>query len=262
MAGQVYAGCMGWQEKDWLGPFYPEAAKPAEMLALYAQRFSFVEVDTTFYGRPRATTVDGWRDAVPDGFKFALKVPREVTHRRRFEEAEEVFTLFVDRVRTLGPKLGAILIQCPREFSPTPANRQRLYSFLDAMLPPDINVALELRHAGWFDDALFEMARSQRFALAATEGPHSSLALAERILAEQRDVLDFAYARLMGLTAFEHYDKIQADRAESLGIWARILAEARSRVRDVFVAVSDDYAGFSPATVDDLVARVGGAGSA
>jgi uncharacterized protein YecE (DUF72 family) len=127
------------------------------------------------------------------------------------------------------------------------------------MLPPDVNVALELRHTGWFDDALFEMARSQRFALAATEGPHSSLALAERILAEQRDELDFAYARLMGPTEFEHYDRVQADRSESLDVWARIIGEVRSRVRDVYVAVSDDYAGFSPATVDDLVARIGAA---
>jgi len=248
---------MGWQEKDWLGPVYPEATKPAEMLALYASRFNAVEVDTTFYGRPRATTVDAWRDAVPDDFRFALKVPREVTHRRRFEDAEQVFTLFVDRVRTLGPKLGAILIQCGRDFSPTPANRQRLYSFLDAMLPPDINVALELRHAGWFDDALFEMARSQRFALAATEGPHSSLELAERILTEQGAELDFAYTRLMGLTAFERYDRVQADRSESLDVWTRLIGDVSSRVRDVYVSVSDDYSGFSPATVDDLSARLG-----
>ncbi len=247
---------MGWQQKDWVGSFYPEATKPADMLALYARTFSSVEVDTTFYGRPRESTVDTWRDAVADEFRFTLKVPREVTHRRRFEDAELVFTLFVDRVRKLGTRLGAILIQCPRDFSPTPANRQRLYSFLDAMLPPDVNVALELRHPGWFDEALFEMARSQRFALAATEGPHSSLELAERILAEQRDELDFAYIRLMGLTEFERYDRVQADRAESLDVWARIIREARNRVRDVYVAVSDDYAGFSPATVDDLAARL------
>jgi hypothetical protein len=60
----------------------------------------------------------------------------------------------------------------------------------------------------------------------------------------------------MGLTEFEHYDRTQADRGESLGVWARIIGEVRSRVRDVYIAVSDDYAGFSPATIDDLVARV------
>jgi uncharacterized protein YecE (DUF72 family) len=226
------------------------------MLALYAQKFSTVEIDSTFYGRPREATVDAWRDAVPDGFRFALKVPREVTHRRRFQELGQVFTFFIDRVRKLGPKLGAILLQCPRDFKPTPANRQRLYSFLDEQLPPDMNVVLELRHEEWFDDALFEMARSQRFALAATEGPHSSLTLAERILREQGSELDFAYARLMGLTEMEHYDRVQVDRTESLDVWARLIREARERVANFYLYVSDDYAGFSPGTVTELHKRI------
>lgn len=247
---------MGWQEADWIGPVYAQGTKSPDMLAAYAQRYSSVEVDSTFYGRPRETTVAQWREAVPDGFRFALKVSREVTHKRRFEDAGESFGFFVERARVLGPKLGALLLQCPNEFRPTPANRQRLFTFLDEHLPPDINLALELRHEGWFDEALFEMARSQRFALAATEGPHASVALAERILAAQGDALDFAYARLMGLTAFEHYDRVQADRSESLDVWARLLKDAGRRVKDLFVYVSDDYSGHAPATVDDLIRRL------
>lgn len=259
MAGRLRFGCMGWQEKDWIGPFYAEGTKTADMLPLYAKTHAAVEVDTTFYGRPRETTVVAWRDAVPDDFRFALKVPREVTHKRRFEDAGDVFSWFVARARTLGPKLGALLLQCPREFRPTPPNRERLYAFLDEQLPPDVNLALELRHPDWFDDALFEMARSQRFALAATEGPHSSLELAERILEEQASELDFAYVRLMGLTPFEHYDRVQADRSESLRVWARLIADVRPRVKEVHVYVSDDYAGFAPATVKELTEMLGGA---
>jgi uncharacterized protein YecE (DUF72 family) len=60
----------------------------------------------------------------------------------------------------------------------------------------------------------------------------------------------------MGLTAFEHYDRVQVDRSESLDVWARLLAQARKNVDDLFVYVSDDYAGHSPATVKDLVARI------
>ena len=256
MAARLHVGCMGWQEKDWIGPVYPEETKPPDMLGLYARRFSTVEVDSTFYGRPRETTVAAWRDAVPEGFRFALKVSREITHKKHFEEAGQSFGWFVDRARILGPALGALLIQCPRDFRPTPANRTRLYSFLDEHLPPDINMVLELRHEEWFDDALFDMARSQRFALAATEGPHSSIDLATRVLSEQGTELPFAYARLMGLTAFEHYDKVQVDRGESLDAWARLLADVRERVDDVFVYVSDDYAGHSPTTVSDLLLRL------
>ncbi|HEY7993601.1 MAG TPA: DUF72 domain-containing protein [Candidatus Eremiobacteraceae bacterium] len=256
MPGRLHVGCMGWQEKDWIGPVYPAETKPPDMLALYAHRFSSVEVDSTFYGRPRESTVVAWRDAAPEDFKFALKVSREVTHKKHFEDAGQSFTWFVDRARLLGPRLGALLLQCGGDFRPTPANKTRLYTFLDEHLPPDVNTVLELRHREWFDDALFEAARSQRFALAATEGPHSSLELAERVLDEQGSELGFAYARLMGLTAFEHYDRVQVDRSESLDVWARLLAKARHNVDDLFVYVSDDYAGHSPATVEDLVARI------
>jgi uncharacterized protein YecE (DUF72 family) len=257
MAARLHLGCMGWQEKDWRGPFYPQGVKPQEMLAAYSQALSTVEVDSTFYGRPRESTVQTWRESVGDDFRFALKVPREVTHRRRFRDAEQVFRFFVDRARALGSKLGAILIQCGRDFAPTPANRTHLFSFLDAELPPDINVALELRHVGWYDESLFAMARSQRFALAATESEFSSLELAERILTEQADALDFAYLRLMGATAFEHYDRVQVDRSEALGTWARLINGVRSRVSNVYGYVSDDYAGHAPATVRDLLALLG-----
>jgi uncharacterized protein YecE (DUF72 family) len=256
MGARFHFGCMGWQEKDWIGSFYPEGTKVPDMLALYARKLPTVEVDSTFYGRPRETTVTAWRDAVPDDFRFALKVPREVTHKRHFEEVDEYFGWFIERVRALGDKLGAVLLQCGRDFAATPANRERLYAFLDAQLPPDIKVVLELRDARWYDDAFFEMARSQRFAFAAAEGPHSSLELAERILAEQRGELDFAYVRLMGLTALEHYDRVQLDKSSSLDVWHRLLTDVASRVSDVFVYVSDDYAGHAPGTIDDLRRRL------
>ncbi len=256
MNGTVHYGCMGWQEKDWVGPLYPAGTKPPDMLAIYARSMDTVEVDSTFYGRPREQAVVAWRDSTPAEFRFALKVPREVTHRKRFLDVDEYFGLFIERVRGLGPKLGAVLLQCGRDYSPTAGNRERLFRFLDAQLPPDLRVALELRHAGWYDDALFEMARSQRFALAVTEGPHTPLELAQRILAEQRDEVDFAYVRLMGLEALERYDRIQLDKSASLDAWARMLADVRTRAKDVFVYVSDDYAGHSPATVDDLRRRL------
>lgn len=257
MSSQIRLGCMGWQEKDWLGPFYPEGTKSVEMLGKYSRVFPTVEVDSTFYGRPRETTVQAWRNEVPDGFRFALKVPREVTHRRRFVDAEQVFGYFIERVRGLGSKLGAILLQCPRDFAPTPANRERLFRFLDEQLPPDIKVALELRGEAWYDEQLFAAARGLGLALAATESSYSALALAKRILTEQGDALDFAYIRWMGTEALEHYDRVQIDKSESLATWADIMQELRGRVSEIYGYVSDDYSGHSPATVRDLYARLG-----
>jgi len=257
MTARLFLGCMGWQEKDWRGPFYPEATKPADMLASYANLLPTVEVDSTFYGRPRQATLDGWRAAVGPAFRFALKVPRMVSHFKRFRDADQVFSYFVERVRGLGPKLGAILIQCPPDFNATQANRERLFTFLESQLPPDIKVALELRDEAWYDDALISLAREERFALAATESEHASLALAKRILDAQGDALDFAYLRWMGKAELERYDRLQLDRSESLDAWASMIRELRSRVSEIYGYVSDDYAGHAPATVFDLLARLG-----
>ena len=257
MSARVWLGAMSWQEKDWVGPFYPDGTAPKAMLAQYARALSTVEVDATYYGRPRASTIEEWARTVPPEFRFALKVPAEVTHRRRFRDAAEPFALFVQRVRGLGPKLGAILMQCPPDFKPTPANRERLFEFLQANLPPDINVALELRDAGWFDDALFALARAKHFAIAATESERFDVASAAEILERQKGGAHFAYLRWMSDVEFESFDRVRVDRSESLKAWVAIIARLREGVDDIFGYVSDDYAGHPPATVRTLLELLG-----
>ncbi|MBV8170586.1 MAG: DUF72 domain-containing protein [Candidatus Eremiobacteraeota bacterium] len=257
MSARIRLGAMGWQEKDWIGPFYPRDTTPKAMLAQYARSLPTVEVDSSFYGRPRQTTVDEWAGAVPDDFRFALKVPREVTHRRRFEDAGEVFKLFVDRVRTLGVKLGPILLQCPPDFKPNASNRSRLFEFLEMQLPDDVCVALELRDAQWFDDALFALAREHRFAIVAAESERFDVASAADVVKRQLGNVDFLYVRWMGPEPFEHYDRVQVDRSAALAQWTTIIAQARSDVSEIFGYVSDDYAGHAPGTVRELLGRLG-----
>jgi uncharacterized protein YecE (DUF72 family) len=247
---------MGWQERDWVGPFYPDDTAQKAMLARYSRALPTVEVDSTFYGRPRASTVEDWRAATPDGFRFALKVPREVTHRRRFKDADEPFRWFLERVKQLGPKLGAVLLQCPPDFKASPANRDRLYSFIDAQLPVDVDLALELRDPAWFDDALFACADANAFALAATESGRFDVGSARDIVARQ-PTSAFAYLRLMSDEQFERFDRVQLDRSASLAVWAEIVATARGRMRDVYCYVSDDYAGHAPGTLRELLERLG-----
>lgn len=257
MSARIWLGAMGWQEKDWVGPFYPVDTAPKGMLAQYSRSLPTVEIDSSFYGRPRASTVDEWRAAAPDDFRFSLKVPREVTHRRRFKDAGEVFGFFVERVRALGPKLGAILLQCPPDFRPTAANRSSLFEFLETYAPDDVNVALELRDAGWFDDALFALSREKRFAVVAAESERFDVAFAADVLKRQIGGAEFVYCRWMGAEPFEHYDRLRADRSASLDAWVAALAQVRDDVADIYGYVSDDYAGHAPATVRDLLARLG-----
>jgi uncharacterized protein YecE (DUF72 family) len=73
----LYLGTSGWSYADWEGTLYPEALPSASRLAEYVKRFATVEIDSTFYGTPRRSTVQNWREVAPDGFLFAAKFPKE-----------------------------------------------------------------------------------------------------------------------------------------------------------------------------------------
>ena len=73
----LYLGTSGWSYADWEGFLYPEGLPAGARLAEYAKRYATVEIDSTFYGSPRATTVQKWREVVPEGFLFAAKFPQE-----------------------------------------------------------------------------------------------------------------------------------------------------------------------------------------
>ena len=78
----LYLGTVSWSKSDWVGPFYPATLKPAQFLETYARSFRTVEIDSTFYRIPPRSMVSGWRDRTPDGFVFAAKIPRVITHQK------------------------------------------------------------------------------------------------------------------------------------------------------------------------------------
>jgi uncharacterized protein YecE (DUF72 family) len=87
VGGRVLIGTQGWNYAGWVGPFYPEGTRSADMLTRYAEAFPTVEVDSTFYACPPAKSVRGWAERSPDGFVFALKLPRDITHDRHLRDA-------------------------------------------------------------------------------------------------------------------------------------------------------------------------------
>ena len=80
---EAIVGTSGWQYRDWRGSVYPEDLPASRWLGWYAERFPSVEVNNTFYRLPERTTFERWADAVPDGFLFAVKASRFITHVRR-----------------------------------------------------------------------------------------------------------------------------------------------------------------------------------
>jgi uncharacterized protein YecE (DUF72 family) len=110
---KLLAGTSGYSYKEWLGPFYPEKLPAGEMLHYYAEHFTTVEINNTFYRMPAESMLAQWSEQVPDHFLFTLKSPKRITHDLRLREAESNVAEFVRRAGVLGSKLGVLLFQLP-----------------------------------------------------------------------------------------------------------------------------------------------------
>ena len=105
----LLVGTSGFDYKDWRGPFYPRFLKSRDRLAFYAEHFATVELNVTFYRMPKAEAFRGWRDAVPDDFRFAVKASRYLTHIRRLVDPQQPVEFLMERATELGDKLGPVL---------------------------------------------------------------------------------------------------------------------------------------------------------
>jgi uncharacterized protein YecE (DUF72 family) len=164
---KLHAGASGYSFKEWKGPFYPEKMKPEEMLPFYAARLPTVEINNTFYRMPQPAMLENWVRATPEGFRFAIKASRRITHISRLKEsaADSVAYLYKN-LAALGEKRGPVLFQLPPLLK---KDLPRLEGFL-AMLPEDHRAAFEFRNPSWFDDDVY----------AALRGAGASHCLSER----------------------------------------------------------------------------------
>ena len=160
-APRFRVGTSGYNYPEWKGAFYPEGLATGKMLPYYAERFSTVEINYTFYRLPNAKTVAGWTAATPDDFTFALKASQKITHFQRLKQVEDPVRYFCDTARLLGGKLGPLLFQLPPNFK---KDTERLGGVLD-LLPPDLRVAFEFRHPTWFDEEVYGLLRRRNIAL-------------------------------------------------------------------------------------------------
>jgi uncharacterized protein YecE (DUF72 family) len=143
---KLHIGTIGWSYDFWVGQFYPENMKPEAFLKEYAKHFNTVEVDSTFYRIPSASTVNNWRENTPDGFLFSLKFPRMITHIKMLRDCENETAFFVSRASELKNKLGPLLLQFPRSFGVK--NFAALKTYLSE-LPKSYRYAVEVRNDTW-----------------------------------------------------------------------------------------------------------------
>jgi len=116
-------------------------------LTKYASVFGGVEVNSTFYRRHKASTFARWAESVPDGFHFALKVPKEITHVRAMTDIANPFKAFLDDIAPLGDKRGPLLCQLPPSLA---FDTDKLETAFGAMRKADQGqIVIEVRHKSW-----------------------------------------------------------------------------------------------------------------
>jgi uncharacterized protein YecE (DUF72 family) len=244
---ELYLGTQGWSYKDWVGSFYRDGTQSRDYLAQYARSFNAVELDTTFYGTPTSSRVDAWRSATPDDFCFTAKVPRSITHDRHLIDAEYEMRTFVEVMSELGPKLGAILVQLPPDF--TADERPALTAFLGS-LPREVSFAVEFRHRSWLTDETVALLADLGMAWTCID-----LSFMPRSIAV---TTDFMYVRWLGnRKQIQQMDRVQIDRRPDLDSWIERIEGELKRVERIFGFVNNHYSGHSPADVRYLRKRLG-----
>lgn len=158
----VRVGTAGWSIPRAVADRFPADGTG---LQRYAARFDAAEINRSFYRSHRPGTLARWAAAVPDGFRFAVKAHKAITHDARLEGCGDLLTRFFGEIAELGPKLGPVLVQLPPKLAFDSAVARAFLDDLRARFPGP--VACEPRHASWFQpdaDAVLTAAEVARVA--------------------------------------------------------------------------------------------------
>ena len=286
-------GTSGWNypsgKGTWNGLFYPATrSKKAgtagfDELRFYAEHFDTVEVNSTFYGQPRAEVTAGWAARTPPGFEFSLKLYQKFTHPKMFREAAlksapgsegalldllaqvtrsdlDDFRAGVDPLASAG-KLGALLAQFPPSFKDSPASRDYLSQLLRVF--GEYGVAVELRHRSWSDALGDTLALLNAFnaAWVQIDEPKFQFSIRQNYLP---NIKGFYYMRLHGrnVTQWWHHDKSE-DRynylysGEELKEFADTAGAAKELVKKTYLYTNNHFSAKSLVNAVMLKAQLG-----
>jgi uncharacterized protein YecE (DUF72 family) len=286
-------GTSGWSYPSgpgtWNGIFYPKTrSKRAgtagfDELRFYAEHFETVEVNSTFYGQPRADVTSGWASRTPPEFEFSLKLYQKFTHPKMFREAAlktapgtdgplldllaqvtrsdiDDFRAGIEPLATTG-RLGALLAQFPPSFKDTPAARDYLAQLLRAF--HDYPVAVELRHSSWSDAIGETLALLNGFGAAwvQIDEPKFKFSIRQNYLP---NVSGFYYLRLHGRNAAQWWHHEHRDdrynylySAGELEEFGEIAGAANELVKKSYLYTNNHFSSKSVVNAVMLKAQLG-----
>lgn len=193
---KFFIGTSGWLYKDWAKRFYTEDIKDKDKLKFLSENFNSVEINSSFYSAPKASTFKKWASEVTPGFLFTVKFGRYVTHRKKLimdDITKEYIRYYFKNMRELGNHLGALLVQLPPQLR---CNNERLDEFLSYALKYakriklKLDIAVEFRHETWFNDETYNILKRHNTAFVMAD---SSVWPKEKVF-----TADFSYVRLHG----------------------------------------------------------------
>jgi uncharacterized protein YecE (DUF72 family) len=232
-------GCAGWSVPKASASSFGVAGSHLER---YAAALSAVEIDSSFHRPHRPETYARWAASVPPAFRFAVKVPREVTHVRRLRGAREPLESFLAGVRELGGRLGPLLIQLPPSLSFDAAVARDFFDLLRGLHAGP--AACEPRHPSWMEDAAEELLRERGVARVAADPPRHPRAT------DPGGAPEPAYFRLHGSPRLYH-SSYSAAYLEAL---AGRIREVSRRAGAVWCIFDNTAAGAAAANALDLAA--------
>jgi uncharacterized protein YecE (DUF72 family) len=273
-ARNLRIGTSGWNyptgRGTWNGIFYPPARGRKkgpggfDELAFYADHFDTVEVNSTFYGQPRAAVSRRWSERTPAGFEFSVKLHQTFTHRKMFDTPSHAdcdeFRRGIEPLAEAG-KLGALLAQFPPSFKDTPASREYLTGLLRMFA--DYPVAVELRHGTWSDrigDTL-GLLNDFRAAWTQIDEPKFTFSIRQNYLP---NVSGFYYMRLHGRNADQWWKHDHAEdrynylySASELREFSDVAGAARRIVKKLYLYTNNHFSAKSVANAAMLKSQLG-----
>lgn len=245
--GRLLLGTQGFAFDDWVGPFYPSGTPKKEFLNVYCQHFPTVEIDSTFYGVPRDSTIRGWAERTPSEFRFSAKFPKLITHEKKLVGSRGDAEHFVGAMGALGDKLTLLTLQFAYDFKPEFFDR--LDRFL-GQLPQGPRYAVEIRNRGWLNPDFGEMLSNHNVALVLQDLHY--MPRMDWITA------DFTVIRWLGRRKdISEFDRIQIDRTKVLEDWSAKVQDFMERGFDIYGYFNNHFAGHSPASVRQFAEMVG-----
>lgn len=248
---QLRIGTSGWSYPSgrgtWNGVFYPlpeDRGRGFDELRFYAGRFNTVEVNSTFYGQPRAAVALGWVRRTPAAFDFTVKLYQKFTHPAMTADPSAITRADIDTFKggveplAAEGRLGALLAQFPPSFHASPEARGYLEWLLNAFA--GYPVAVELRHRTWSDEGVSTRALldGHLAAWVQIDEPKFESSIAQDLVPNQSDLL---YVRLHGRNAAQWWTHERAEDRYHYLYSAAELEPIAAKVRAAGATVKKAY---------------------